>query len=124
MKKLFLAALFFLCSLSSFASVPAGTGVRLLYSTANVTGAGWITLINTTARYVEGVYFSNSGQDPLGLGMAPANSATNSEVIQAVIPASGSGSFLLPIPGAYRVSVISLGKANTTGELDFNVIFH
>lgn len=106
------------------ASVPPSFAVRLLYSTANLTGAAHVILVTTTARAIQGLLVSNESVDPVYLAVGSSHGVYESESDVALLPSSGTVFFPMSISGDQRISVRSSGRTAVNGHLEMTGLYY
>ena len=113
-------------ALTSQLAFAASLPVRLKYTTTQVTTSVYQELVALTQRGVKAVSVLNTGPNAVELAVG----AAGSEVVQIVVPGTSQvaapAMVALPMVMGYgaRLSVIALDGANSTGELQLNLLYN
>lgn len=113
-------------ALTSQLAFAASLPVRLKYTTTAVSTSAYQELVALTSRGVKAVSVLNTGPNAVELAVG----AAGAEVVQIVVPGTSQvaapAMVALPMVMGYgaRLSVIALDGANSTGELQLNLLYN
>lgn len=125
MRKIFISVLTLLAFASVAQAVTSGAEAhRFKYSAQGVSSTGFVEIVASTPKGLNGYSVVNTGPNPIEVAFGPAGS----EVVQSVhIGTASVAGIMLPVSAGYatRVSVITLDASNSSaGELEMNLIYN